>query len=150
MQIAWWPLCYRCSHHIIIMLSHTRPLPADGDDWRPRWWEREAAGAGGDSDTMLRPALRHSPGCQAPMSGGGKQNMSQPAKYKQSRPLQPLTINTGPLVSSDQTSDCVEHLVSRPHVAPYLMIASIYLMAQIYLFDHSRTYASRKCMSCFK
>ena len=73
--------------HIIIMLSHTRPLPADVDDWRPRWWEREAAGAGagGDSDTMLRPALCHSPGCQAPMSGGGKQNMSQPAKYKQSR-----------------------------------------------------------------
>ena len=44
----------------------------------------------------------------------------------------------------------LEHLVSCPHTAPYLMIASIYLMAQIYLFNHSRTYASRKCMSRFK
>ena len=51
------------------------------------------------------------------------------------------------VVSSDIR---LEHLVCCPHAAPYLMIASIYLMAQIYLFDHSRTYASRKCMSCFK
>ena len=118
--------------------------------------EAAGAGAGGDSDTLLRPALCHSPGCQAPMSGGGKQNMSQPLNTNRVAllSLQPLNINTGPLVSDDdaghQTSDCVEHLVSCPHAAPYLMIASIYLMAQIYLFDHSRTYASRKCMSCFK
>ena len=48
--------------------------------------EAAGAGAGGDSDTMLRPAPSLS--LLPPMSAGGKQNMSQPAKYKQSHTLQ--------------------------------------------------------------
>lgn len=147
----------------IIMLSQTRPLRADGDDWRPRWWEREAAGAGagGDSDTRSpAPSLSLSPCARLPCQAGVNKtwaslllNTNRVTLFN----LQPQPHQHWPSASCSVwwwwvgASDFrLEHLVSCPHAAPYLMIASIYLMAQIYLFNHSRTYASRKCMSCFK
>ena len=147
----------------IIMLSQTRPLRADGDDWRPRWWEREAAraGAGADSDTRS-PAPSLSLCARLPCQAGVNKTWARLLNTNRvtlfNLQPQPQPHQHWPFASCSvwwcgwgpQTSDWLEHLVCCPHAAPYLMIASIYLMAQIYLFNHSRTYASRKCMSCFK
>ena len=160
MQINWWPLYW-------LLMAHNNNVVTDPAS--PCWWWRlapEVMRAGG-SQSRSRSRLWHpepgpvtlSPCARLPCQAGvnktwarllntnrvtlfNLQPQPQPHQHWPSASCSVWWCGWGP-----QTS---EHLVCCPHAAPYLMIASIYLMAQIYLFNHSRTYASRKCMSCFK